>query len=145
MHPEPRRSDGRVGAGYPRAHDHADRALATGEAHSNPVPIDAVRSPPLNLMRVREPRTEESRDKEPSLAIPRARRPEMVTQLTCPHCGHESQEVVPIDACVILHVCAECGLDVRPLRGDCCVFCSYGTDPCPTSPRRVTEGERHCC
>jgi len=35
------------------------------------------------------------------------------------------------DACVFFHACAGCGTLLRPAPGDCCVFCSYGSAPCP--------------
>jgi hypothetical protein len=59
----------------------------------------------------------------------------LTTTIRCPDCGHESREEVPEEACVIVHDCRGCGRQIRPKQGDCCVFCSYGADPCPTSPR----------
>ncbi|PWJ22162.1 hypothetical protein SAMN05421539_101571 [Jannaschia seohaensis] len=56
---------------------------------------------------------------------------ETVSTLTCPACGHASQEDMPSDSCVWFHECARCGTLIRPKPGDCCVFCSYGTVPCP--------------
>jgi hypothetical protein len=47
--------------------------------------------------------------------------------LTCPRCGHQSAEQMPTDACRFFYTCK-----VKPLPGDCCVFCSYGTLPCPS-------------
>jgi len=38
---------------------------------------------------------------------------------------------MPTDACVFFHKCAGCGVVLRPKAGDCCVFCSYGSVPCP--------------
>jgi len=38
---------------------------------------------------------------------------------------------MPTDACVVFHRCNACGSVLRPRTGDCCVFCSYGTVPCP--------------
>ena len=38
---------------------------------------------------------------------------------------------MPTDACVGFYPCRRCGRTLRPKRGDCCVFCSYGTVPCP--------------
>jgi hypothetical protein len=32
---------------------------------------------------------------------------------------------------VYFHECNGCGARLKPLPGDCCVFCSYGTVPCP--------------
>jgi hypothetical protein len=60
--------------------------------------------------------------------------------LTCPGCGARSAETMPTDACLFFWSCPSCRLRVRPRQGDCCVFCSYGTVPCP--PKQVTGG---CC
>ena len=38
---------------------------------------------------------------------------------------------MPTDACVVFHKCGACGVLLRPKAGDCCVFCSYGSVPCP--------------
>lgn len=51
--------------------------------------------------------------------------------LTCPECGQQTTETMPIDACQFFFVCPQCGTKLRPKAGDCCVFCSYGTVPCP--------------
>jgi len=51
--------------------------------------------------------------------------------LTCPSCGARSLEMMPTDACVYFHQCASCGALQRPLPGHCCIFCSYGSVPCP--------------
>jgi transposase-like protein len=51
--------------------------------------------------------------------------------LTCPKCGHQSVETMPIDACQFFYDCKGCGARLKPLEGDCCVFCSYGSLPCP--------------
>ncbi|HET7022157.1 MAG TPA: GDCCVxC domain-containing (seleno)protein [Xanthobacteraceae bacterium] len=56
---------------------------------------------------------------------------EIESILTCPRCGHQSVEQMPIDACRFFYTCAGCGAPLKPLPGDCCVFCSYGTVPCP--------------
>lgn len=53
------------------------------------------------------------------------------SMLTCPECGHASEEDMPTDACVFFHECAGCGVLFKPKSGDCCVFCSYGSVPCP--------------
>lgn len=53
------------------------------------------------------------------------------SMLTCPECGHASEEDMPTDACVFFHECAGCGVMLKPKSGDCCVFCSYGSVPCP--------------
>jgi hypothetical protein len=51
--------------------------------------------------------------------------------LTCPRCGYQSAEQMPTDACRFFYTCKGCGETLKPLPGDCCVFCSYGTVPCP--------------
>ncbi|PKO64795.1 MAG: hypothetical protein CVU22_22720 [Betaproteobacteria bacterium HGW-Betaproteobacteria-16] len=55
----------------------------------------------------------------------------LTSVLTCPECGHARAEVMPTDACQWLYECEECHTILRPKTGDCCVFCSYGTVPCP--------------
>ncbi|MFZ0007635.1 MAG: GDCCVxC domain-containing (seleno)protein [Steroidobacteraceae bacterium] len=62
------------------------------------------------------------------------------SELTCPHCGHQSTETMPIDACICFYDCAGCGVVLRPKAGDCCVFCSYGSVPCP--PIQIASA---CC
>jgi len=51
--------------------------------------------------------------------------------ITCPACGAQATETMPTAACQIRSVCAQCGAHLRPTPGDCCVFCSYGSVPCP--------------
>jgi len=46
---------------------------------------------------------------------------------------------MPVDYCLWYYRCETCGELLRPLPGDCCVFCSYGTVKCPPQQR----GE--CC
>ncbi len=62
------------------------------------------------------------------------------SELTCPRCGHVSVETMPTDTCRFFHDCAGCGALLRPKPGDCCVFCSFGSVPCP--PVQAGEG---CC
>lgn len=56
---------------------------------------------------------------------------ETTCQLTCPECGHVSTESMPTDACIYFYDCKACGVVLRPNKGDCCVFCSYGSQKCP--------------
>jgi hypothetical protein len=51
--------------------------------------------------------------------------------VTCPQCGHVKRETMPTDACQWFYECAACHTMLKPKAGDCCVFCSYGTVPCP--------------
>jgi hypothetical protein len=64
----------------------------------------------------------------------------LTSTLQCPRCGHASLETMPTDACVFFHQCAGCKTVLRPKPGDCCVFCSYGSVPCPP-----VQQQRGCC
>jgi hypothetical protein len=69
---------------------------------------------------------------------------EVCSIITCPHCGHQATETMPTDACVGFYPCKGCGL---MLSGDCCVFCSYGSVPCPPiqAERAGTAAAATCC
>jgi hypothetical protein len=51
--------------------------------------------------------------------------------ITCPRCGTSKAETMLTDACQFFYECSGCGTLLRPLPGDCCVFCSFGDVPCP--------------
>lgn len=53
------------------------------------------------------------------------------SELTCPVCGHVEVLEMPTDACQWFHKCSGCYGLLKPKQGDCCVFCSYGSVPCP--------------
>ena len=61
--------------------------------------------------------------------------------IVCPACGHRESEIMPEDACQYFYKCKACGTLMKPKRGDCCVFCSYGDVKCPTAQRN-TRGRR---
>jgi hypothetical protein len=61
--------------------------------------------------------------------------------LTCPKCGHQETETMPVDSCQWYYECKACGTLLKPKPGDCCVFCSYGTVPCPSIQQRNSS----CC
>src|SRR5438046_9347257 len=62
--------------------------------------------------------------------------------LTCPMCRHQATETMPTDACQFFYECKSCGERLKPLAGDCCVFCSYGSVPCPPVQE---NGKATCC
>jgi hypothetical protein len=62
--------------------------------------------------------------------------------ITCPNCGTSKSETMPTNACQYFYECSGCGSKLRPKSGDCCVFCSYGSVPCP--PMQA-EGASDCC
>ena len=63
---------------------------------------------------------------------------QLKSTLTCPRCGHQAIETMPTDACQFFYDCKGCGERLKPKQGDCCVFCSYGSVPCPP----IQAGER---
>jgi len=56
---------------------------------------------------------------------------ELTSTITCPACGHQSAEIMPTDYCQYFYDCTSCGAHLKPKEGDCCVYCSYGSVPCP--------------
>ncbi|MCK9409162.1 MAG: GDCCVxC domain-containing (seleno)protein [Bacteriovoracaceae bacterium] len=54
----------------------------------------------------------------------------------CPHCGFQKEESMPDDACQFFYECTNCKKILKPNRGDCCVFCSFGNVKCPSEQRR---------
>jgi hypothetical protein len=66
--------------------------------------------------------------------------------ITCPRCATARSERMPTDACQFFYVCTGCGTTLRPKQGDCCVFCSYGSVPCPpVQAERSGQGAASCC
>lgn len=51
--------------------------------------------------------------------------------ITCPACGFAKEEEMPTDSCVFFYECGNCKKLLKPEKGDCCVFCSYGSENCP--------------
>lgn len=65
---------------------------------------------------------------------------QLQSNITCPECGFQKQETMPVNACQYFYECTNCKARLKPLASDCCVFCSYGTVKCPP----MQTGER-CC
>ena len=55
-----------------------------------------------------------------------------ISVVTCPVCGFKKEEEMPSDSCVHFYECEKCNTVIKPLQGDCCVYCSYGTEKCPS-------------
>ena len=60
--------------------------------------------------------------------------------ITCPKCGHQKAENMPTDACQYFYECELCHEVLKPVQGDCCVYCSYGTMKCPP-----IQLQKSCC
>jgi hypothetical protein len=54
------------------------------------------------------------------------------SKITCPNCKFKKNEIMPTNACVYFYECSNCKSIIKPIYGDCCVFCSYGTVKCPS-------------
>lgn len=65
---------------------------------------------------------------------------ELKSTLTCPNCGHKKDELMPTDACQYFYECENCNKMLKPLVGDCCVYCSYGSIKCPP-----IQADEKCC
>jgi hypothetical protein len=74
------------------------------------------------------------------LSARRMKHPLLKSTITCPKCGHRVEETMPTNACVFFYDCPVCRARLKPLEGDCCVFCSYGSVACPP----IQTGES-CC
>ena len=59
--------------------------------------------------------------------------------ITCPECKGRTREVMPADFCQFFYDCPTCGARLRPRPGDCCVFCSFGSAPCPSKQAELGE------
>lgn len=73
---------------------------------------------------------------------------EPASTITCPVCGHRRTEVMPTNSCQYFYDCENCKTVLKPLPGDCCVFCSYGDFPCPSiqEQRQANPaGNNHKC
>lgn len=64
------------------------------------------------------------------------------SKIICPSCGFAATETMPMTACQFFYDCKGCGRLLRPNPGDCCVFYSFGTVPCPLIQE---SGSQVCC
>jgi len=52
--------------------------------------------------------------------------------ITCPFCGYQKKEHMPVNSCVLDYICLNCKKIIHTKENDCCIFCSYGDVPCPS-------------
>jgi len=70
----------------------------------------------------------------------------LTSTITCPECSGASTETMPTNACQFFYDCRHCGAVLRPLSGDCCVFCSYADNACPpVQEARAAGSAGGCC
>lgn len=110
----------------------------------------AVRTPRWTRVRGESGRNDGSAQPHgafPMMPVGRSSMPVMRSQLTCPSCQARYTQTMPMDACIYFFECGACGAMLRPKPGDCCVFCSYGSVPCPPVQTARAEGDigGNCC
>ncbi|MDQ3047635.1 MAG: hypothetical protein M3R27_08820 [Bacteroidota bacterium] len=49
----------------------------------------------------------------------------------CPICKYKKEVIMPVMLFQTMYECEECNARLKPNVGDCCVFCSFGSVPCP--------------
>lgn len=64
----------------------------------------------------------------------------LFSYITCTECGYSVKEQMPENSCRYFWECPECSTVLKPKKGDCCVYCSYGDVPCPP-----VQGNKECC
>ena len=69
----------------------------------------------------------------------------LVSEITCPKCGHQKEEKMPTDACQFFYECEQCKTVLRPNEGDCCVYCSFGSVLCPPIQENKSRNDASCC
>ena len=57
--------------------------------------------------------------------------------ITWPNCGFKKTETMPVSSCQFFYECLSCKTLLKPKKGDCCVFCSYGDVAYPS----IQEGK----
>ena len=60
--------------------------------------------------------------------------------IKCPNCSFEEKEIMPSNSCQFFYECKNCKKLLKPKKGDCCVFCSYGSVKCPP-----IQENSNCC
>jgi len=65
---------------------------------------------------------------------------QLLSTISCPECRHEQEESMPTNACQFFYKCKSCKTFLKPKKGDCCVFCSFGSVACPPIQQNI-----NCC
>ena len=64
---------------------------------------------------------------------------QLQSTITCPQCHQKTTEQMPTNYCQYIWECPHCKNKLKPKKGVCCVYCSYGSVKCPP----IQKGE--CC
>ena len=65
-----------------------------------------------------------------------------ISMITCPYCKHKKTEVMLENFCQFFYDCESCKKLIKPVKGDCCVYCSYGSVPCPPVQQNMSCSTR---
>ena len=57
---------------------------------------------------------------------------QLQSTITCPQCNGKTTEQMPTNYCEYFWECPHCKNKLKPKKGDCCVYCSYGSVRCPS-------------
>lgn len=68
---------------------------------------------------------------------------ELETTIVCPSCGHRETERMHEGVHQYFYRCKGCAKILKPINGDCCVFCSFGDVPCPTTQMKAPKPHDH--
>ncbi len=60
---------------------------------------------------------------------------ELWSVLRCPTCVFEEPLRMPMRGRVLRYACGRCDAEFSPAGANCCVFCEYGSVPCPRTQR----------
>ena len=113
----------------------ADRCPAMTSSHRIIVKVYPVRAATMKLMQnagcVLKSDADRWLSQRSGAKLISVRKLELESEITCPHCACSKVESMPTNACQFFYDCTGCGALLKPLPGDCCVFCSYGSVKCP--------------
>lgn len=56
--------------------------------------------------------------------------------IICPKCNHSKPEKMPENILLMHYQCESCNETIEPIEGDCCVFCSFGSELCPSQQEK---------
>ena len=59
--------------------------------------------------------------------------------------SHSATETMPTDVCQYIYDCKGCGYCMKPIKGKCCVYCSYGSVPCPPIQSGMAAASEASC
>jgi len=62
-----------------------------------------------------------------------------VSTVKCPSCGFERQETMLEGSTVHFYLCHNCDILLKTKEDECCIFCSYGSVPCPPNQETFTK------